>query len=127
MQRDEYQCQSVCMLSPEVMSNSATPWTATCQAPLSMGFSWQGHWSRFPFPSPEGLTNLGTEPTFPALAGGFFTTQPPGKLTYLVCTSPYCRSHPRQQQRDIKGLVYMCSFRLWQHLGLLAVLFLIRF
>ena len=27
------------------------------------------------------------EPTFPALAGGFFITEPPGKLTYLVSTS----------------------------------------
>ena len=36
--------QAVCMLSPEVMSNSATPWMATCQAPLSMGFSRQEYW-----------------------------------------------------------------------------------
>ena len=30
----------------------ATPWTATYQAPLSMGFSRQEHWSGVPFPSP---------------------------------------------------------------------------
>ena len=28
------------------------PWTAACQAPLSMGFSKQGYWSGLPFPSP---------------------------------------------------------------------------
>ena len=28
----------------------ATPWTADCQAPLSMGFSRQEHWSGLPFP-----------------------------------------------------------------------------
>ena len=28
-----------------VKSNSATPWTVACQAPLSMGFSRQEHWS----------------------------------------------------------------------------------
>ena len=30
----------------------ATPWTAAYQAPLSMGFSRQEHWSGLPFPSP---------------------------------------------------------------------------
>ena len=30
----------------------ATPWTAAFQAPLSLGFSRQEHWSGFPFPSP---------------------------------------------------------------------------
>ena len=30
----------------------ATPWTVTYQAPLSMGFSRQEHWSGLPFPSP---------------------------------------------------------------------------
>jgi len=27
----------------------ATPWTAACQAPPSMGFSWQNYWSGVPF------------------------------------------------------------------------------
>ena len=31
-----------------------TPWTVACQAPLSMGFSRQEHWSGLPFPSPDG-------------------------------------------------------------------------
>ena len=32
-----------------------------------------------PFPSLEDLPNPGIEPTSPALAGSFFTTEPPGK------------------------------------------------
>ena len=32
-------------LSGSVLSDSATPWTAARQAPLSMGFSRQEHWS----------------------------------------------------------------------------------
>ena len=28
-----------------VMSDSATPWTVACQAPLSMGFSRKKYWS----------------------------------------------------------------------------------
>ena len=30
-----------------------TPWTVAYQAPLSMGFSRQEHWSGLPFPSPS--------------------------------------------------------------------------
>ena len=30
-----------------------TPWTAACQAPLSMGFSRQEYWSGVPLPSPQ--------------------------------------------------------------------------
>ena len=29
----------------------ATPWTAACQAPLSVGFSRQKYWNGLPFPS----------------------------------------------------------------------------
>ena len=43
-----------------------TPWTVTCQAPLSMGFSRQEYWSGFPFPSPGDLPNPGIEPKSPA-------------------------------------------------------------
>ena len=57
-----------------------TPRTIANQAPLSMEFSKQDYWGGFPFPSPEDLPNPGIEPGSPALAGGFFTTEPPGKL-----------------------------------------------
>ena len=53
--------------------------TVARQASLSMGSSRQGYWSELPRPSPGDLPNPGTEPAFPALAGGFFTTEPPGK------------------------------------------------
>ena len=59
-----------------------TPWTVACQAPLSMGFSRQEYWSGLPFPSPGDYTDPGMElvsPVAPALAGRFFTTEPPGK------------------------------------------------
>ena len=45
----------------------ATPWTLARQAPLSMGFSWQGYWSGFPFPSPGDLPDPGIETGSPAL------------------------------------------------------------
>ena len=56
-----------------------TPWTAVCQALLSMRFFRQEYWSGLPFPPPQNLPDPGIEPTSLALAGGFFTTDPPGK------------------------------------------------
>ena len=53
------------MLSHSVVSDSATPWTAACQAPLSIEFSRQEYWSGLPFPSPGDHTDPGMEPTSP--------------------------------------------------------------
>ena len=49
------------------------------QAPLSIGLPRQEYWSGLPFPSPGDLPNPRVEPTSPALAGRFFTTEPSGK------------------------------------------------
>ena len=66
------------------MSESfASPWTVAPQAPLSMGFSTQEYRSGLPFPSPGDLYNPGIESASPALAGDFFTTEPPGKPAIL--------------------------------------------
>ena len=43
-----------------------------------MGFPRQEYWSRLAFPSGD-LPNLRVEPKYPALAGGFLTTEPPEK------------------------------------------------
>ena len=69
------------LLSCYVVSDSfATPWTAACQAPLSMGFPGQEYWSGLPFPPLGDLPDPRFDPTSPALAGGFFTTEPTEKL-----------------------------------------------
>ena len=71
------------------MSDSATPWTIACQSPLSMGFSRQGYWSGLPCPPAGDLPDPGIKPSFPvspALAGRFFTGEPPGKpLADVFC------------------------------------------
>ena len=54
-------------------------WTVVSQVPPSMVFSRQEYWSGLPFPPPGDLPDPGIEPTSSALAGGFFTTVPPGK------------------------------------------------
>ena len=55
-------------------------------APLSMGIPRQEYCSGLPFPPPGDLPDPGVEPGSPALAGGFFTTEPPGKSSKgVVC------------------------------------------
>ena len=54
-----------------------TLWAVACQAPLSMGFSRQAHWSELPFPPPGDLPDPQIKPASlmsPASAGRFFTT-----------------------------------------------------
>ena len=58
----------------------ATRRTAAPQAPLAMEFSRQEYWSGLPFPTPGDLPDPGIKAAFPALAGGFFTTEPPRRL-----------------------------------------------
>ena len=66
--------------SPSRVRLSATPWTVAPQPPLSMGFSRQEYWSGLPGPPPGDLPDPGIEPSSPALAGGFFTTEPPHRM-----------------------------------------------
>ena len=64
-----------CLTLPSLME-------CALQAPPSMGFSRQEHWSGLPFPFPENLLDPGIEPMSPVsppLKGKFFTTEPPGK------------------------------------------------
>ena len=61
---------------------TVTPWTVAHQAPLSMEFPRQAHWSGLPFPPPGDLPNPGIELTSPASAGGFLTTKPLGEPSH---------------------------------------------
>ena len=56
-----------------------TLWTVAHQAPLSKGFSRQEYWSRWPFSSPGGLLDPGTESKSPTLQADFLLSEPPGK------------------------------------------------
>ena len=62
----------------------ATPWTIAYQAPLSMEFPRQEYWSGFHFLLQGNLSDLGSNPTAPALASRFFCTEPPGKPVVLT-------------------------------------------
>ena len=57
-----------------------------CRPPgSSVGFPSQEYWGELPFPSPGDLPNLGIKLVSPALAGAFFTAEPPGKPFEIIC------------------------------------------
>ena len=66
------------------MSDSfVAPWTIAHHHPLSMGFSRQEYWSGLPCASRGDLPDPGIKLGSPALIGGFFTTEHPGKPSFL--------------------------------------------
>ena len=72
----------MCAKSLQSSPTLATQLTVARQAPPSTGFSRQEYWHGLPCPSPGDLPKPGIESVSfmsPALAGGFFTTEPPGK------------------------------------------------
>ena len=76
----------MCVQSLSCVRLFETLWTVARWAPLSMGFPRQECWSGLLFPPAGGLPDLGIEPESPAspvLAGGFFTTESPGKSQEL--------------------------------------------
>ena len=64
-----------------------TPWYATHQAPLSMGFSRQEYWSRFPCPPPGDLLNPVIKPRFPSLKVHYSLSEPRRKPSILSTLS----------------------------------------
>ena len=64
------------------VSDSATSWAVAHQAPLSMEFPRQEYWSEWvAISSSRGSSQSRISCVF-CIAGGFFTTEPLGKLHY---------------------------------------------
>ena len=114
----------VCVLVLSRVWLFVIPWTVAHQAPLSKGFPRQKYWRGLPCPSPGDLSTPGTERTPPALAGEFFTIEPPEKLSAhfshsvvsnslwshgLQHTRPPC---PSPTPRDYSN---SCPLRQWCH------------
>ena len=81
-----------------------TLWTEALQAPLSMGFSRQEHWSGLPCPPPEDLPDPGTQSASPALVGRLFTTS-------TTWEAPNCPQHASESGPSL-SLSYLLSFSL---------------
>ena len=75
-----HHCAWWCGFSHQVVSDSCDPIDCSPQAPLSMRFSRQEHWSGVPFPSPGDLPDPGLEPGFPALQADSLPTELGGRL-----------------------------------------------
>ena len=56
------------------------------------GISQQEYWNRLPFPPPGDLPDPGMESMSPALAGGSFTVEPPGKRGCILHRPPATQS-----------------------------------
>ena len=83
MRLPRHVCMRACSVAQSYLT-LVTPRTVAQQAPLYMGLSLQEYWNGLPFPPPKDLPDSGIKPVSPALAGGFFTTGPPGKPKRLA-------------------------------------------
>ena len=75
-----------------VVSNSATPWTIACQAPLSMGFSREEYWGGLPLPSSREIfqtqgSNPGHQPWVTAKMSSslHICSSPAGSMSVSSC------------------------------------------
>ena len=66
------------------------------QAPLSLRFPRQEYWSGLSYFPPGDLPHPGIDPVSPALAGGFFTTEPLGKP-------------PKKKKKNVHNCSSRCS------------------
>ena len=64
-------------ITRNVIHSIMTPWTIDNQAPLSLGFSRQEHWSGLPFPSPGDLPDPGIMPGSSAFQADSLPPEPP--------------------------------------------------
>ena len=115
------------------MSDSAMLWTVAHQAPLSIGLSRREYWNGLLCPFPGDLLDPGIKTASPALAGGFFTTEPSRKPTRYTVVLNRCywppSSQPKRTLRNLVGfketqtrsimsiqspLSFICSF--WQYI-----------
>ena len=100
---------NVCALSHVQLSG--TPCSVASQAHLSMKFSRQAYWSGLKFPPPGDLPNPGIKPASPvspALAGGFFTTAPPGNP--IPCDPTTCWIFHYILGKNLSyGIVHCCT------------------
>ena len=66
-----------------------TPWSVAHQVSLSMEFSRQEYWSRFPFTTPRDLSYPGIKPRSPTLQADSLPSEPSRKpiYTYIYITS----------------------------------------
>ena len=72
-----------------------------------MGFPRREYWSGLPFPSPGDLPDSRIDSASPALAGGFFTAEPPGKPLWTNIVGLV------RNRAQLFYFPHICLFSLW--------------
>ena len=80
-----------------------TLWTIARQAPLSIGFSRQEHWSGLPCPPPGDLPNSGIKPTSPALQADSLPLSHRKSPQGISGQANYCSPHPESTGKSLDG------------------------
>ena len=100
--------------------HSATLWTVTHQASLSMGFSRQEYWSVLPFPPPGDLPDSGIEPLSPALHTDYHRATEEVRLLNIIQNSELKPSLTETNKPKMNNFILI--FEQFQK-GLILVLF----
>ena len=79
----------VCVCTLSHVELFATPWTAACQAPLSMGFPSEEFWTGLPFPPAGDFLGPKDQTCVSCIVGRFFTTKPSGNFIFLIYSFIY--------------------------------------
>ena len=96
-------CSQSCLTLCKLMDSSSSH-----QAPLSMEFSRQEYCSGLLLPTPKDLPNPGIKLMSPALASGFFTTEPPGKPdSHLII------SQCNNKKKNLTHAIYIVLFNIY--------------
>ena len=88
---------------------------SSCQAPLSMEFPRQEYRRGLPFPSSGNIPDPGIKPASPALADGFFTTEPPGSPKATLqpnknCVGKYWKPEMLHESPHLHAQTMLCHW-----------------
>ena len=106
----------VCVYSLSGVDCFATPWTIALQAPLFMGPPRREYWSELPFPFPGDRPKPKDRTWVSCTAGGFFTTELPGKPSslytpmFMLCTLVIQVSKKKKKNLLMFLLLQSCFF-----------------
>ena len=104
----------VCVKSLNHVWFFATPWIAARQTPLSLGFSRQGYWNRFPFPTPGDLPKPGIKTASPEMASRFFILELRRKPKCSIISSVPLSAAPWTESKRFPFILFLFCFILSQ-------------
>ena len=96
------------------MSDSATSWTVASQAPLSMRFPRQEHWSGLPFPSPVDLPDPRIKPRSPIFQTDSLPSCHQGNQIRTNASHSSTREPTNQILAEKAKWVAVCHLFLWR-------------